>query len=276
MAFLPGIFNRSPAPAPAPAAAAQPAAAPAPGQTGSLNMQPSGSPQASQQQQPANPGAFPANMANLPSGQAPAGGPESGTPVGLDAFAGMFQKPQATGPDGKPLPAAPSLNDPFLQPFDANTFRPQVAQSNFVAQLPQEVMQKALSGDTQAFQQALNHAAQEAFFAASQLSHGLAEHGARTAAERINGSLDSRIRNHNVRTHTIDNEALAHPAVAPMFQLARQQLAQANPQWSAEQVHQKATEYFSAMADGLVPKTAGNNAAQPQTPSEPNFSHYLA
>ena len=135
-------------------------------------------------------------------------------------------------------------------------------------------MQKAISGDPQAFAEAINTAAREAFAAAAQLSHGLVEHGARTAAERVDSSLDSRIRNFQIKSQNTSHEALAHPAVAPMLNAVKMQIAQSNPQLTPEAVQRQAEQYFTQMADVLVaPKQQA--AAAAAKPSQNDFSYLL-
>lgn len=256
MAFLPGIFGRANAPAPAPAAP-QPQAAlnnnqpqPAPAPTSAAGP-------ATKQATMANPGADPASMNNP-------------VPNPLDNFADIF-KPKAVDPDA---PKAPTLADPFLGPMDPAAFRQQLSTVNFASNIPPETVQKAMSGDAQAFSDAINAATREAFAAAAQLSHGLVEHGARTAAERVNGSLDSRIRNFQIKSQNTNHEALAHPAVAPMLNAVKMQIAQSNPQLTPEAVQQQAETYFTQMADVLTaPKRAAAQAAS--TPKETDFSSYL-
>lgn len=254
MAFLPGIFGKANAPAPAPAAPQPQMAAPvAPAAPAPA---PIGGP-ASKQAAPANPSADPATMNN------PAANP-------LDGFADIF-KPRPVDPNA---PKAPTLSDPYLGPLDPNTFRQQLANVNFAANIAPETVQKAMSGDAQAFSEAINAATREAFAAAAQLSHGLVEHGARTAAERLNGTLDSRIRNFQIKTQNTNHEALAHPAVAPMLNAIKMQIAQSNPQLTPEAVQQHAEQYFTQMAEVLTaPKRTAAQAAN--TPKETDFSSYL-
>jgi hypothetical protein len=251
MAFLPGIFGKQ-------AATQQQPAQPAP--------QPAAGPVSAQMQGPANPAANPAAMQNQQAAPA-AGGPVNP----LDSFADMF-KPRAVDPNA---PKAPTLADPILGQLDPAAFRQQVEQANFAASIPQETIQRAISGDAQAFSDAINAAAREAFAAAAQLSHGLVEHGSRTAAERLNSSLDSRIKNYQLRTQNTNNEQLQHPAVAPMLSAVKMQIAQSNPQLSPDAVQQQAEQYFMQMADVLsAPKRQAEEQAA--RPKETDFSSYLS
>jgi len=255
MAFLSGIFSKPAAPAPAPAAPAQPA----------VNSNGSAGPAGAQSASPANPMAHPTNMENQPA-QPAAGGPVNP----LDAYSNLFTPKQQ--PQG--AQKIPTISDPILGTLDPVAFRQQVSTANFASSIPQEQMQKALSGDVQAFSDVINSAAREAFTAAAQLSHGLVEQGVRTGAERLNSGLDSRIRNFQVKSQNTTNEALTHPAVAPMLNAVKMQIASSNPNLSADQVQQQAEQYFSQMADVLVaPKQAA--AAAKQKPSGTDFSSYL-
>ena len=183
----------------------------------------------------------------------------------------MF-KPKAADPNA---PKIPTLADPILGQLDPTQFRQQVEQANFAASIPQETIQRAISGDAQAFSEAINAAAREAFAAAAQLSHGLVEHGSRTAAERLNSSLDSRIKNYQLRTQNTSNEQLQHPAVAPMLNAVKMQIAQSNPQLSPDAVQQQAEQYFMQMADVLsAPKRQAEEQAA--RPKETDFSSYLS
>ncbi len=257
MAFLPGIFgsrNQSAQPQP-PAPAAPVAQAPAPAHAGA-------------QQTPANPAVTPAGMATVGMDGANAGGPVNP----LDSYVDYF-KPKATDPNAQ---KAPSLSDPLLSPLDPAAFRQQIAQSNFAAAVPQDVMQRAVTGDVTAFTEAINIAAREAFAASAQLSHGLVEHGARTAGERVSSTLDGRIRNFQVRSQNTSNEALSHPAVAPMLNAVKMQIAQGNPNLSAEQVQLKAEQYFTQMADVLTaPNKQAQAASQQKANSGTDFSDFL-
>jgi hypothetical protein len=251
MAFLNGIFGRQ-----------QPAAPAAPQQTAATQGGSAGP--ASQQQAPANPGANPANMAGA---QPPAASP---TPSALDSFADLF-KPQPVDPAA---PKQLGLNDPYLAPIDPAAFKQQVSSANFAANIPAETMQKAMAGDASAFAEAINHATREAFSAATTLSHGLSEHAARQAAERVSGSLDGRIRNTLIRGQNTTNDVLNKPAVAPIFGAVKEQIARNNPQLSPEMVQQSAEQYFMEMSNEI---TAPQRQAETtkNTPKAPDFSSYL-
>ncbi len=273
MAFLSGIFNKQPT---TPAVATPATQAPAPQGQNFQAQNPGtggGAGAVSRQNTPPNSAANPANMPGQPAGAPATTGPEAGPISALDAFQDYFKQKPAD-PNAQKVP---TLNDPYLPALNPEDIQQRLANTNFAANIPQETVQKAISGDPQAFMEAINIAAREAFSASTQLTHGLVYHGARAAAERVSGSLDSRFRNFQVKSQTIANETLAHPAVAPLFQVTRQQIATANPQMTPEQVQKETEKYFTSMAEALAGGKGGSqeSAAQPQTPSQTNFASFL-
>jgi hypothetical protein len=198
-------------------------------------------------------------------GPAPVGGQST-----LDAYADLF-KPKAVDPAA---PKRPGLADPLLTPLDPAAFKQQVQSANFAASIPPEMLQRAVAGDTQALMDAINHASREAFSAATTLSHGLSEHAAREAATRVDGMLDGRIRNSLIRGQNTSNEVLSKPAVAPIFNAVKAQIAQNNPQLSPEMVQQSAEQYFMEMSNEITAPqrqaVQANNA-----PKQSDFSYLL-
>jgi len=245
MAFLPNIFGKKPAELP---------------QTGGP---------ATQQKTLANPSASPAAMTAEAAAATPATPATPAAPSHpLDSYASMFKPREATA--DKPI----TLADPILSNFDPAEFKQQIHQADFTAAIPPDTLQKAMSGDAKAFAEAINLAAREAFAAAAQLSHGLVEHGSKTAAERVSGSIDSRIRTFQIKTQNTKHEALSHPAVAPMLNAVKLQLATSNPNLTPEQVQQQAEMYFTQMADVLTaPQREAAQAAS--KPKDPDFSYLL-
>lgn len=258
MAFLSGIFGSS---------NAQPAATPAPA------TPVTGAGPASKQPAPANPGANPAAMINgqQPAPAAPGAATGEAPKSALDSFAELL-KPKVD-PNAK---AAPTLNDPILAPIDPVKLNEQMANANFAAAIPQETLQKAVSGDANALMEAINAASREAFLTATQLTHSLSEHAAREAANRLDGSLDRRIRSHQIRTQNIDNPVLQHPAAAPLVNAVKAQIAAANPQMPAAEVTKKAEEYFTTFADQLTaPQRQAEQASRDNATGGQDFSFLL-
>lgn len=255
MSFLNGIFSKTPAVPVSTTPPATPGAPAAGGGAGPASAQPSG---------PANPAANPGNMSGAPA-PAPAGGPENP----LDSFADIFKAPEPKPNEQR----VPTLADPLLAPLDPAKLREHVNKANFTQNLNPETVQKALSGDASAFMDALNAVARESFAAAAQLSHNVAETGARTAAARLDGTLDSRFRDLQIRGQNTANEKLTHPAVAPMVNATKALIAQNNPNLSPAEVQQRAEQYFTQMAQVL----AAPNQPEPPAPKAgvDDFSYLL-
>lgn len=220
------------------------------------------------QQTPANPNANPQAMVGATGGNEPAGGPINP----LDTYVNYFT-PKAPDPKAaKPL----TMDDPILGALDPAAFKQTLSTANFTAGIAPEQVQKALGGDTQAFMDVINSATREAFAAAAQLSHGLVEQGVRTGAGRLAGSLDSRIRDYSIRSQNTSNEQLRHPAVVPVLNAVKAQIAMADPNLSPEQVQSRAEQYFSQMAEVVMaPTQAEAAAAAAKAPKGTDFSSYI-
>lgn len=256
MAFLPGLWGNKNTQAPAPAPAAAPVTVP--NAAGPASKQP-GVP---------NPGADPTNMQLPAPGAAPAPGPMPE----LDKFAELFKPRQVDPSAPKPV----TLADPILAPLDQEAFRQQIATANFAAAIPADVLAKAAGGDPAALAQAINQASQAAFAAGTQLTHGLVEHGSRTAAERVDSQLGVKIRNQAIQMQNVDNQVLQHPAVAPLVGLVKNQIANQNPRMSPEQVTAATAEYFTNMTTALgQPAKLQAEAATAAEQQKSNFRFLL-
>lgn len=257
MAFLTGIFNK-----PATPAAPAPAAAPVQ-QTTPVAAGP-----ATKQATLPNPGAAPGAMTTPAVGAPAAPGP---IPE-MDKFAELF-KPRPADPTAQ---KRPTLADPILAPLDQAAFQQQVSNANFAAAIPAEVMTKAAGGDAAALAQAINTATQAAFAAGTQLTHGLVEHGSRTAAERLDSTLGVKFRNQQISMQNVDNPVLQHPSVAPLVSVVKAQIANQNPQATPQEVLAATTEYFTSMFNAVnAPAKAQESAAMAADNQKTNFKFLL-
>lgn len=252
MAFLTGLWTKPAAPAAAPVQAVEPAAAGP----------------ATKQAALANPGAAPASMITPTPGSAAAAGPMPE----MDKFADLF-KPRAVDPNAQ---KRPTLSDPILTPLNQQEFQQHVANANFAASIPQELLAKAAAGDAVALGQAINQASQAAFAAGTQLTHGLVEHGSRTAAERLDSTLGVKFRNQQISMQNVDNPVLQHPSVAPLVGVVKAQIANQNPQASPQEVLAATTEYFTNMVNAFqAPAKLQETAAMAADKSKSNFKFLL-
>ncbi len=200
---------------------------------------------------PVNQGANPANVANQPSGTA-ANGPAQ--PIPLDEFNDLW----------KDAPVDPKNVDPFSTPLlnmDQTKFNETVSKLNFTDGITQEQVAKAMQ-DPGEFLKLLNSTAQKAFAASTQLSTNAIEGSHKTNNERINQTLGSKIKAHQVTETRSDNAILNHSAAAPILDSIKQQILAKNPSLSAQQVHAKAEKMLTDLGEGLVQNK--QQAATPQ------------
>lgn len=197
-----------------------------------------------------NPGAAavvpPAGTA-LPTVQAPA---EPANP--LDNFASVWQTPQGNNgaPQGDPL-ATPLLNS------DPSKIAAAAGKMDFLAKVPQEVMQRAMSGnDPQAFMQVMNFVGQQTLAAAAQLSTAATEHSHRANNQRLMGVLPGQIKAAQLASMTPENPVLQHEASQPLLKVVRTQIQQSEPNLSPQQIQAKAEQYLMTFASQLSPQAA--------------------
>ena len=192
---------------------------------------------------PANPGADPNNVAggNLPGTKVNPN--DTGSP--LDAFSDIFKMDdnnQQTDP----------LSQRLLE-LDPKKFGETVSKMDFTRSLNPELVQKALGGDTQAFNSVLNSAFQSSFAASTQMIVGIMEQAFAKNNGRFSSTLDGKFKNFQLNSTAPTNKALNHPAAKPVLQALRQQIANstAGKNLSATEINQKAEEYFLAMGKAM-------------------------
>lgn len=253
MAFLPGIFgNKQQQPQ------QQQPQQQAPQQQQSVNSNGSGGP-AGNQQQPQNSQYAGGNTGNPQSPQAPQSG--------LDSIMALMKPREGSQPQN-PQPQKGLFGD-----LNADKVREHAKQANFAAGLNPELIQKALGGDPQAFMEAINSVAQEAFSASVSMSQGLVEHGVKTGTEQFSSGLDSRFKDYELRNQNPSNKALSHPLAKGMIDSLKRTIAQANPQMSAAEIHQAAESGFLQFAQEITAKPEGQE--DPNATKATDWSKYL-
>lgn len=269
MAFLPGIFGRQ----------NQQPQNPPPQGGGQQQQVPQGqqapqggSQQASQQQQPNNgmfanggvPGAGPGNGSQ---GQQSGGGQQQPANP-LDNWMKLMT-PQQQQQQQQQQQAPKMFGD--LTP---EKMKEMVGQTNFAQNIDPELAQKALGGDIQSFQQVLNSVAQNVFSSSLQMGQGMVEHGVNFGNQQLSGSLDSRIRDFQVRNQNSENPALQHPIGQALLGSVKKQIAAAQPKLSPQEVHTQAEQMFKDFAQMLVPQQNNQGGGQEQPPSQ-DWSMFL-
>lgn len=187
----------------------------------------------------------------------PATVPPSGTsqpttePISpLDEFKTLWQ-PNKTA-DGKPIPETPNpLNQPLLN-TDSGKLAEASRKMNFTTGVDPQLVQKALSGDAEAFMTVLNHSTQNAFMAAAQLSTNMVEGAAKTNNSRFDSSLDERFKKFLAAQERSTNPILSHEAVAPIVDVYKSQLLKKYPEKTAGEIHQMAEQMMTNFATELL------------------------
>ena len=98
--------------------------------------------------------------------------------------------------------------------------------------------------------------AQNAANAALSVSHQMVETSQKTAMDRFGQTFDSRFRDAQLRTHNPVNPALQHPFAKSMVENYTRQIAQANPNLSADQAAKQAENMMISFSEHLSGQTA--------------------
>jgi hypothetical protein len=160
----------------------------------------------------------------------------------LDTFKGLWD----TDPT-KPDPNA----DPFSQPLfqtDPTKIREAASQIDFLAQVPQDLMAKAMSGsDPQAFMQVINSVAQTALATSLQIGTASQEQAGQRIGQRFNAALPGKMKSYQVQSAPATNPALNHPAVQPVLRSVREAIQRQNPDLHPDQIREMSEKYFTEM-----------------------------
>lgn len=201
-----------------------------------------------------NPGAaapVPPAGTSLPTVEAPANP--------LDSLTALWQNDPNAAPNVDPLSTPLFKTDPAAIQAAASKI-------DFLSNIPQDMMQKAMSGqDPAAFMQVLNSVAQRTLATATQLNAATQEQATTRNNERILNSLPDRVKKIQLDSMVPDNPALQHPASQPLLQLVRSQLQMKNPNMSAAQLNKRAEEVLVGYASQIAgPSPSEQATAQAQ------------
>lgn len=162
----------------------------------------------------------------------------------------------------------------FTRAWDDTGVRQRVGSVDFLRGVPQETMQRLSSGDMTALPDIINHAVREVFVASAQTTHGMIDRGVQTGLDRFGGGLDDRFRDYEVRRQNPSNEIMSHPAVAPVFQMLKSQVARQFPQYSPEQVSAQAQAWFDSLHGAMAGKQQQNS--QSNAPKQQDWAASFA
>jgi len=190
---------------------------------------------------PANPNANPETQAANNKSKAP------DSP--LDKYQSVWQTKQTDSKDPKPKKKG------VLPEVDPKQLKEAISKFQFSDGVDPELVKAALGGDASALLQVMNHSAQNAVLAATQISQGLVETGVRSGQLSMEDQLDDRLRKVQLRNTRPQNKALNHPAVLPMLEALKLQFAQSQPDLSPEEVQAAAEEYFLTVGKTVFDKS---------------------
>ncbi len=161
--------------------------------------------------------------------------------------------------------AAPIVNQGPVFSTDQAKFAEAVSGMDFTKNLPQDVMQKALSGDANAFMALLNRVGQNAFSSATISSRDMVEH----ATKKTGGSLEQQVRE-AVRVAlseanlTKANTAFNDPLVQPLLKEVNGRLRSKFPEASPEELATKSQQMLMQIATRIVSGSPEEVARQKQ------------
>lgn len=210
---------------------------PQPGVPGQPAQQPP-APQASQQQPQ------PQQQPQQPTSQEP--------PAPLESFKELWTPPK----EGDPKPAG-NFDPSAMFQIDPAKIQEAVGQMDFASTVTPETLAAITAGGegaAQAFVQAMNGVARQAFAQSMVGASKLVE----TAMTKANASIDARlqegIRRQQASASLLEsNPALKHPAAAPIVSALEAQLAAKYPQHSPAEITRLATDYLAQFADLAKP-----------------------
>jgi len=220
--------------------------------------------------QPTNPDADPMNQ-NL--GDAGLGEPKKKADSSpLDDFGDIFKID-----DKKALPTDPLAEKLFN--FDQTKFMAAVDKMNFAGSITPETMQKIQSGDTTALTTALQGTGKTAFASAIQMLLPIMESSITKNNARFKSILAAEVRNVQIGQGRPENEALNHPAAAPVLGALKTQISSQFPDLTPSEVTKKAEDYFLAMSKAInskLPQDKNSDGSPKKKESlETDFSNFL-
>ena len=217
-----------------------------------------------QQQGSMNPGGQ-----QQPGGQGPTNGPGSsmnlpnndqGSASPLDPFKEVWQTPT-----NQQQPA-----DPFSTPLfntDPQKILQAASQQDFLRNIPPELKQKAMSGDSEAMMQIINISNQQALALGLQLQTATTEQAGQFLGQRFQQAFPQLYKKHAASNLPSKNGALDHPAVQPLVANMRERMIAMNPDKRPEEIQAMVEEYFGGIAEAFTGGSQNNQQqTQPQMP----------
>jgi hypothetical protein len=200
----------------------------------------------------------PGTGGNTPAGQNPTIPNDSSNPIQqpnsqestLQNFDKLWDKVE-------PAPQAsmiPALN------IDLGKLREGAKNLNFMDGIPQELIQKAMSGDAASFSDVINKAVQLGFAQSAAASAEITRQSLTSAQTALKDSvLPTAIRETQISAEmAAQNPVFSDPSVAPMLEMMKNQFAAKYPTASPQEVAAAAKQYLSQFAGKIVSGNGGS------------------
>jgi hypothetical protein len=139
-----------------------------------------------------------------------------------------------------------------------------VKTADFTRQLPPEIIQKALSGDKEAFVAAMNGVAQQAFSHQTMATTKLIEQALDKRDAELGNKIPDLVRNANISENLADSPLFQNEATRPLMESLQAQLAIKYPKATSAQIAEQARSYianFAKLATGNPAADAKQTAA---------------
>ena len=143
---------------------------------------------------------------------------------------------------------------------------------SFVGTANKELLQRAMSGDQQAFLDVINHVGRSAYSSAIQHQSALTDAHIGNVSKYQDSKLDARIKSGLTSNELSKAPSGGHPIVKAELNRVAQRLAAANPDAAPEDIALAARKYLSDLANSLSDKSTKTE----DTKNEPiDYMQYL-
>lgn len=179
------------------------------------------------------------------------------------------QMQQQQQPQGQPQP--PAYNG-YLAPWNPQNMNQVLGQMDFMQGMNPEIMQKLTGGDLSVLPEMLNHVARSVTARTLQTAHTWVDTGVNNGLDKFRGGMDDYLRDWQIRTDNVEDPALSHPQVAPVYQSIKSYIASSNPQLSPQEVNKQARAWFDNFGKLTQQQQQQVQQTQNPGPAEPNWA----
>lgn len=179
----------------------------------------------------------------------------------LDAYAKLWEADKEK--DG----VAPNLVQKFN--IDPKKLMEQAGAIDFTSSIDPKDMEAATKGDKEAFERVLNKSTRLGFAHATNMTANIVEKAINTQAAKFKDEVMPYFLKQNQISQdlTSRNELFSNPAIAPMLEMAKSQMAIKYPKEPAEVIAKHAEDYIMAMS-GEILKASGKTITEKPTDAE--------